>query len=150
MTTSLKVPVRILVVDDSEEFLAAASAWIESDRSLRLVGTACDGEEAIAAAASTSPDLVLMDAFMPRMDGFEATRSLKSRPDAPLVIILSLSDGAEMEREARRAGADGFLAKFHFEARLVGLLHDLLGIEREAGGRGAAVGAPGPEPVERS
>jgi len=149
VTTIRRHPVKVLIVDDSAEFLAAASAWVVGDPALHLVGTARDGEEAITAAASASPDLVLMDAFMPRMDGFEATQTLKSWPGAPLVVIVSLTDGAEMEREARRAGADGFLAKVDFATKLPGLLRDLFGMEREASGPGAAPGAPGPKPTER-
>lgn len=105
---------RVLVVDDSEEFREAAAAWISSQTSLELVGTARDGQEALDEVERTRPSLVLMDAFMPGMDGFEATRRIKSRPDAPFVVILSVHDGETMEREAWAAGADAFVAKSDF------------------------------------
>jgi DNA-binding NarL/FixJ family response regulator len=149
VTTNRRHPVKVLIADDSAVFLAAASAWVAADPALRLVGTARDGEEAIAAAARFSPDLVLMDAFMPRVDGFEATQAIKSWPGAPFVVILSLTDGAEMEREARRAGADGFLAKFDFAARLTGLTRSFFGLAEEAGGAGAAPSPPGTKRAER-
>jgi CheY-like chemotaxis protein len=71
-----------------------------------------------------------MDAFMPDMDGFEATREIKSRPGGPMIVIVSVSDGVAMEDEARAAGADAFLPKSEFAARLPGLLRDLLGEAR--------------------
>jgi CheY-like chemotaxis protein len=122
-------PVKVLVVDDNLEFLAAASEWLEIQPATRLAGTARDGAEAIAAVARLAPDLVLMEAFMPVRDGFEATRMLKAGAGAPIVIVLGISEGVAMEDEARAAGADGFLAKSEFAARLPGLIRDLMGRE---------------------
>jgi two-component system response regulator DegU len=61
--------------------------------------------------ADQRPDVVLMDITMPRMNGIEATRQLKSRwPDLP-VLILTVHDDPVYQRTARAAGADGFLLK---------------------------------------
>ena len=129
MTTHRDRPVNVLIVDDNLEFLAAAAQWLEIQPSTRLAGTARDGAEAIAAVARCAPDLVLMEAFMPVRDGFEATRILKGGAGAPIVIVLSVSEGVAMEHEARAAGADGFLPKSEFAARLPGLIRDLMGQE---------------------
>ena len=149
MTTTQKLPVTVMIVDDSPEFLAAACAWVATYPGMRLIGTARNGEDAVAAVEQSSPDLVLMDAFMPRMDGFEATRATKSRPRAPIVVILSLSEGAAIEREAWAAGADGFLAKREFAAKLPGLLRDFFGCVAEPLGGGAAPRARAPRPTEQ-
>jgi len=138
-----------MIVDNSPEFLAAACLWIATCPGMRLIGTARNGEEAVAAVERSSPDLVLMDAFMPRMDGFEATRAIKTGPRAPIVVILSLSEGAAMEREARAVGGDGFLAKREFAAKLPGLLRDLFGAAPEPLGATAAPCAQAPKPTER-
>lgn len=72
-----------------------------------------DGVEALAQAAIAVPDVIVMDLAMPRMDGFEATRRLKSDPATaavPIVVLTAFTSPGECER-ALRAGADDFLAK---------------------------------------
>ncbi len=87
-------PARVLLVDDSEEFLALASRAIEH-LPVRVVGVARCGVDAIAAADALAPDLVLMDVNMPGMSGFEATRQIKARGDAR-VLMLTLQDGTQL------------------------------------------------------
>ena len=77
------------------------------------VDTARDGHEALDKARSLMPDLILMDLSLPGMDGWEATRVLKSDPRTRHLVIVALSAhalAAEGER-ARVAGCDGFIAK---------------------------------------
>jgi len=71
-------------------------------------------------------DLVLMDAVMPEMDGFEATRRIKREVNAPLVVIVSLHDSPSARRAAEDAGADGFVAKSELVRTLPGLLASLV------------------------
>lgn len=110
MTPSRR-PRTVLVVDDNPEFLEASSAWIETRPELRLVGTASNGAEAIERVAALRPDLVLMDAAMPVLDGFEATRRLKTEGAVGRVVIVSFHDSETVRREAWAAGADAFVAK---------------------------------------
>ena len=125
MTTKTEDAIAVVVVDDSVEFMRAACAWLEGQHALRLVGRATDGLEAIETVARVGPDLVLIDAFMPVMGGLAATRAIKSRSDAPQVVLLSVHDGHDMEREARAAGADAFVPKSQFSERLPGVIRDL-------------------------
>lgn len=77
------------------------------------VETARDGHEALAKARSLMPDLILMDLSLPGLDGWEATRVLKTDPSTRHLVIVALSAhalAAEGER-ARVAGCDGFIAK---------------------------------------
>jgi CheY-like chemotaxis protein len=77
------------------------------------VETARDGHEALVKARGLNPDLVLMDLSLPGMDGWEATRILKTEPRTVHLIVVALSAHAlalEGER-ARQAGCDGFIAK---------------------------------------
>jgi len=110
------------MVDERPEFLDAACAWLENEPSTSVAGTARDGFEAILAVDKLAPDLVLMSAFMSRMDGFEATTAIKRRAKPPIVILLGIHADSSMEIEASAAGADGFLPKSEFASRLLPML----------------------------
>ncbi|MCO5969346.1 response regulator transcription factor [Actinoallomurus sp. WRP9H-5] len=78
---------------------------------LRIVAEAGDGAEVAALVAQHSPDVVLMDIRMPRMDGLAATEALRARRGPPEVVILTTFDADEHVLRALRAGAAGFLLK---------------------------------------
>ena len=115
-------PIAVLVVDESEAFLASTVQWIESRRDLRLVGTARNGHDALAAIDRLSPELVIVEAVLPGIDGFRLARTLKTRPDGPLVLIVSFHASATVRNEAFAAGADGFLAKGDFSDEFEAIL----------------------------
>ncbi len=115
----------VLVVDDSDDYREAACSWIETLDGLRVAGTARDGDSALEQAGSLRPDLILMDAAMPGTDGFEATRRLKARPDAPRIVIMSLHDSVAIREVAWISGADGFVAKADLTAAFPALVRDL-------------------------
>ena len=102
---------KILLVEDNE-----MNRDMLSRRLLRKgyeVVMAVDGEQAVAMAQSEKPDLILMDLSLPGLDGWEATRILKSDPSTSHLMVVALSAhalAAEGER-ARAAGCDGFIAK---------------------------------------
>src|SRR4051812_8006788 len=76
---------------------------------IELVGTAADGEEALALAAERNPDVVLMDLRMPRMDGIEAIRRLAARGTSSIALTTYADDASVLG--ALRAGARGYLTK---------------------------------------
>ena len=117
--------IRVALVDDSEEFLMGASSWIRSEPALTLAGTSRSGEEVLDLTERLEIDLVLMDAVMPGMNGFETTRRLKSRPRPPFVVILTFHDTQAAREAARAAGADGFLSKPEFPDRLMPVIRSL-------------------------
>ncbi len=78
---------------------------------IELVGSACDGAEAVAMAAELRPDIVLMDLRMPRCDGVEATRLLRERVPAAKVIMLTTYADDRSVISALQAGARGYLTK---------------------------------------
>jgi DNA-binding NarL/FixJ family response regulator len=78
---------------------------------VEVVGEAADGVEAVGLADATAPDVVLMDLRMPGMDGAEATARLRSRPDAPAVLVLTTYDTDADIVRAVEAGATGYLLK---------------------------------------
>jgi len=112
----------VLVVDDSEAFLASTRHWIGSRHDLRLVGTARSGPSALDAAALLAPDLVIIEAVLPGIDGFRVARTLKARANAPLVLMVTFHANAAARDEAFAAGADGFLAKGDFSDEIEAIL----------------------------
>jgi DNA-binding NarL/FixJ family response regulator len=104
-------PLRLLVVDDSPEFAAAAVAFLTEVGECSLVGVAKTGEEAIRLVETEAPDLVLMDFKMPRMNGLETMLRIKSGSNPPRVLIVSLFDDETLRSRALELGADGFVAK---------------------------------------
>ena len=77
------------------------------------VETANNGRDAIAQALELQPDLILMDASMPVLDGWQATRELKANPATKHIPVLALTAHAfdDARREARAVGCDGFVTK---------------------------------------
>jgi CheY-like chemotaxis protein len=106
------------LADDSPIFRKVAARLLDSEPRIKLVGFAESGLEALAQVTALHPDLVLMDWLMPELDGLEATRRLKTRDDAPLVLMVSSHDSPEY-REASATYADGYLVKTHCAALLV-------------------------------
>jgi len=112
--------IRVLIADDQELVRTGFRVILEAEPDFEVVGEAGDGREAIEAAATLRPEVVLMDIRMPNLDGIEATRRLVRGPHAPHVLILTTFDLDEYVYEALRAGASGFLLK---DARADELLH---------------------------
>jgi DNA-binding NarL/FixJ family response regulator len=103
--------ITVLIVDDDPLVRAGLSMILGGTPDLVVVGEAADGSEVPAAVAAGRPDVVLMDIRMPRVDGLAATATLRGRPDAPEVIVLTTYDADEYVLRALRAGAGGFLLK---------------------------------------
>ncbi|HEY0698868.1 MAG TPA: response regulator transcription factor [Micromonospora sp.] len=104
-------PVRVLVVDDDALVRAGLSMILGGAADLLLVGEAADGSAVPDAVARCSPDVVLMDIRMPRVDGLAATEALRANPGPPEVLVLTTFDADEQVLRALRAGAAGFLLK---------------------------------------
>jgi DNA-binding NarL/FixJ family response regulator len=103
---------RILIADDQALVRAGFRLVLESQPDFEVVGEAGDGEDAVAAVRRLSPDVVLMDVRMPRMDGLEATRRiLQNGASECRIVMLTTFDLDEYVYSALRAGACGFLLK---------------------------------------
>ena len=116
----------ILVVDDDPHIRRLIATTLDDVGGFRL-REASDGEEALEAAFEDRPEIVLLDYDMPRLDGVETCRRLRSDPvtaDATIVMLTGFADGPAHDR-ATAAGADHFLAKPFSPLRLLRLVHDL-------------------------
>lgn len=103
--------IRVLLVDDQDLLRAGYRMILSGEPDIEIVGEAADGAEAVAVARSASPDVVVMDVRMPRMNGIEATRRMLEQPGPPAVLVLTTFDLDEYVLDALRAGASGFLLK---------------------------------------
>jgi DNA-binding NarL/FixJ family response regulator len=113
---------RILVVDDSTDFLESVALLLAAAPGVTVVGSARSGEEALVEVERLQPDLVLMDIGLPGMGGIEATRRIKARDRAPRLLLLTLHDSVEYRRAGEHAGADGFLSKLDFTTAISAML----------------------------
>jgi DNA-binding NarL/FixJ family response regulator len=113
----------VLIADDNGLFATALQGILGMDDAIEVVGHASDGEEAARLAAQLSPDVVLMDLSMPRLDGFEATRRIRAAtPETSVVVLTGSLDSADAER-AMEAGAAGYVTKDRISAELVSTIH---------------------------
>ena len=114
---------RVLVVEDDEEIAQVLQ------RSLRLEGyevrVAGDGEAALDQSAAFNPDLVILDLGLPKLDGMEVARRLRSADDVP-ILMLTARDALEARVEGLDAGADDYLVKPFERQELLARLRALL------------------------
>ncbi|MFB9308249.1 DNA-binding NarL/FixJ family response regulator [Agromyces hippuratus] len=104
--------IRVLVVDDQSLVRGGFRTILDSEDGIEVVGEAANGEEAIAAVAALSPDVVCMDVQMPGMDGLEATRRITAdEASAAAVLVLTTFNREDYLFAALEAGASGFLLK---------------------------------------
>ena len=101
--------IRVLIADDSVAIRDSLSSLLNHKSGFQVVGLANDGLEAVETATELLPDVVIMDAQMPNMDGVEATRRIKQT--TPGVGILLFSVFTDYTEAGMAAGADGYLMK---------------------------------------
>ena len=101
---------RVLLADDHPLFRDGLATLLQA-RGMEIVGEASNGLEALEHARLLKPDLILMDVNMPRMNGLEATRLIKTEMPETRIVILTVSDDDENLFEAIKSGAQGYLLK---------------------------------------
>lgn len=122
--------ITVLVVDDQVLIRAGLVALLRAAPGIEVVGEAADGEAAVALAARTKPQVIMMDIRMPGVGGIEATRQILAaadETDRPRVLVLTTFDLDEYVYEALRAGASGFLLKDSPPERLINAVATVAG-----------------------
>ena len=99
------------MADDSPQARSAISRLLQSLPGIDVIALASDGKEAVLLAASSNPDLILLDLQMPGMNGLEVLRALRDRNLLARIIMVTLHDSPEIRAECRQGGTDGFVAK---------------------------------------
>jgi DNA-binding NarL/FixJ family response regulator len=107
----MNTAIRVLVADDQRVVREGLGTLLGLLAGVEVVGTAADGDEALALAIQLRPDVVLMDLRMPHCDGVEATRRLRERDASIKVLVLTTYTDDRSVIDALRAGARGYLTK---------------------------------------
>jgi CheY-like chemotaxis protein len=109
---------RIVVVDDSDGFRSLLQWFLGSLPEVQIVAEARDGVDAIEQVALTKPDLVLMDVCMPRLDGLQTTRQLRTEGESARIVLLTAYGDTIPRWLAEEVGADDVLDKSNLGERL--------------------------------
>lgn len=120
METEKKI--RVLLVDDHAILREGIRFLLGAAGDIEVVGEAADGNEAVEKVRQLKPDVVLMDVAMPRMNGIEATRALRTEHPHLPILILSMHDSEEYILPILKAGASGYVLKRAAAQELVSAL----------------------------
>lgn len=117
---------RIIIAEDHTILREGLKALLSPDPGLEIVGEATDGMEAIRRVHELTPDMVLMDLTMPRMNGMEAIREIKRDHPETRILVLTVHKTEEYVLASLRAGADGYVLKESTHAELAMAVHNVL------------------------
>jgi DNA-binding NarL/FixJ family response regulator len=119
--------IRVLVVDDQAMVRAGFRMLLGDEPDIEVVAEASNGLDAVAEAARTKPDVVLMDIRMPELDGLEATKRILAADASSRVLILTTFDLDEYVYRALQVGASGFVLKDEPPEQLVAAVRTVAG-----------------------
>ena len=102
---------RILIVDDIPQVREELSTLLTLAGDVEVVGVAINGLDGVRQVKAHQPEVVLMDLEMPVLDGYEATRQIKSLDPNCRIIALTIHDEEEARQKAIQAGVDDFIVK---------------------------------------
>lgn len=103
--------IRLIIVDDHQLMRDGLIRMLSLEPEIELLGTGCDGKEAVRLVEELKPEIVLMDIRMPEMSGIQATREIKQRFPEVKVVLLTMHDEDDYVFEGIGAGASGYLLK---------------------------------------
>ena len=103
--------IKVLWVDDQQILAEGIKSVLETSKSIKVIGIALDGAQAVEKCAELKPDVVLMDIRMPNMNGVVATKRIKETDDKIKIIILTTFDDSDYILSAINNGASGYLLK---------------------------------------
>jgi len=116
----------ILIVEDHDQVRATLYDWLSVVFPQYTFFEAKSGEEAVNKVIAQTPTLVLMDIGLPRMNGIQATRMIKSASPETKVVILTIHEDPQYQTDAASAGANGYVVKRKMHYELIPILKKLL------------------------
>ncbi len=123
---------RVLIVEDFAPFRRLICSMLASRAGLEVIGQAADGMEAVQKAADLKPDLILLDIGLPKLNGLEAARRIRTIAPQARVIFLSQESSPEVVQEALEV-AWGYVAKTKTATELFVALETVMGARRFVG-----------------
>lgn len=117
---------QILIVDDNALIRHQIRKLLESQTEFEICAEAIDGAEAVCKVSECHPDLIVLDFLMPGMNGLETARIIRKLAPRLPILLFTLDQSAEIEREGHRAGADAVLPKAEGGTQLSAAVHRLL------------------------
>lgn len=153
-------PIRVLVADDHPIVRDGLSALLGSLDGIEVVGTAADGRQAVRAAVTLRPDVLVLDIQMPGLDGVGAAQAITKAAPGVAILMLTMFDDDDSVLAAVRAGASGYVLKGAAQEEIVRAIHAVAageaifgpGIARQVLGQlvgGRATARPFPELTSR-
>jgi DNA-binding NarL/FixJ family response regulator len=118
--------VRILLVDDSQPFRSVTASILEKYPGSQIVGVAFDGQEAVRKAQELKPDLVVLDIGLPKLNGIEAARQIRSVSPDSKILFFTGNDYPQIVREALEAGTGGYVIKVDGAGELLAAIEAVL------------------------
>jgi DNA-binding NarL/FixJ family response regulator len=112
-------------VDDFPAVRRGVKHLVESNQEWEIVAEACDGQEGLREVVRLRPDIAVVDIGMPRMNGLDLTRAVRNSVPNTKVLILTEYSSQQMMREARDAGADGYVIKSYAGSELLAAIQAL-------------------------
>ena len=112
---------RIVIADDHQLFADACKTLLEPE--FLVVGTVCDGRMLAGAVAELMPDIILLDIYMPRLNGLDAGEQVKKKYPSIKLIFLTMTLAPDIAAEAFRRGASGFVPKQSAGTELLMAMH---------------------------
>jgi len=122
--------ITIVPADDQPAVRAGLRMRLSLEADMQIVGAAQDVNSGLDVVARLKPDIVIMDLEMPFMDGLAATQSLKSLVPGTQVIILTIHEDETNRKQAREAGATGFVSKHADDSVLLNAIRLLASKEK--------------------
>lgn len=101
----------VLIIDDHPMIRGTVASVLNADDELKVIGECGDGEDGLKMAFSESPDLVILDLDLPRLDGLSLIRRIRSQNDEIRILVLSAKMESVMATHTRLAGANGYVGK---------------------------------------
>jgi DNA-binding NarL/FixJ family response regulator len=114
--------IKILIVDDHEIFRRGLRALLEPTSEWQICGEAVDGLDAVDKCKSLTPNIVILDISMPRLNGLEAARLIKKQNPDLRIVIITQHDSPQVQAAAMEAGAQAFVTKSSVGNELVASL----------------------------
>ncbi|MCC6585355.1 MAG: response regulator transcription factor [Bryobacterales bacterium] len=115
--------IRILLADDHSIVRRGLKAALEEDATLRVIGEAANGREAVQLAEQLTPDVAILDIAMPQLNGIDAAAQMQKASPATRVVILSVHSDESYVLRALTSGARGYLLKDSAETEVVSAVH---------------------------